>query len=471
MRNANGRAALWIGALALLVLMLAPRAEANRVEGGETVEQIIGILKEKGLIDEEEQERLLMKHAAEGGGTPPVGASILDGWDFYGDFRLRHELFTYRHDPNGQHKDNRYRFRYRVRLGFEKELSDALSFGMRFSTGGTPFSSEDRSPNQTLGQQDDFDYDSFRIDRAYIRWRLPETHGLKTTFVAGKIANPFIWKHGKDAVIWDHDVQPEGGALLFSYPVDERSNLFANVGYFIDAENETDADPKLVAVQLGGTTELGAVKLGLRGSMYWWRSLDSDFIVRSEEFGNLPTAYQGGKSRIGDLTAFIETDLTENWPLVVFGRYAKNFTADRGFCTVFDAGPFPDGDADPINCDGPGFVPPVGSTVLGASSVGAEDIAWMAGLELGSPKLVKLGFGYFHIEANAVMSLFTDSNLLDGFTNHRGWVVYGGRSLTSNTEFKFAYFQSRYVERDSALFLSTSFSRRSRLQTDIVFKF
>ena len=469
MRNAYGRAALWIGALVLLVLMPAPRVEADRAESGETVEQIIGILRAKGLIDEQEQERLLMKHAAEGAGTPPVGASILDGWEFYGDFRLRHELFTYRHDPNGQHKDNRYRFRYRVRLGFDRALSDSLSVGMRFSTGGTPASSADRSTNQTLGRQEDFDYDSFRIDRAYIRWRLPEAYALKTTFVAGKIPNPFIWKYGKDFVIWDHDVQPEGGALLFSYPIDERSKLFAHVGYFIDAENETDADPKLIAVQAGGTTELGAVKLGLRGSMYWWRSLDSDFIFRSEAFGNLPTAYQGGKSRIGDLTGFIGIDLSENWPLFVFGRYAKNFTADSGFCTVFGADPAaPEDDIQPIDCDGFMGDPLL---VIGASSVGAEDIAWMTGLELGSSKIVKLGFGYFHVEANAVVSLFTDSNLLDGFTNRRGWVIYGGRRLTSNTEFKFAYFQSRYVERDGALFRSTSFSRRSRLQTDLVFKF
>lgn len=455
MRNANGRAALWIGALALLVLMPAPRVEADRAESGETVEQIIEILREKGLIDEEEQERLLMKHAAEGAGTPPVGASILDGWEFYGDFRLRYELFSYRHDPYGQHRENRYGFRYRLRLGFEKELSDALSFGMRFTTGGTPSESVHRGANQTLGRQDDFDYDPFRINQAYIRWRLPETHGLETTLVAGKIANPFIWKHGKDAVIWDHDVSPEGGALLFRYPIDERSNLFANVGYFIDDENETDSDPKLIAAQLGGTTELGAVELGLRGSMYWWSSLDSAFVVRSEQFGNLPTAYQGGKSRIGDLTAFIGTELSADWPVAVFGRYARNFTADSGFCTGRNV--------SPIECAGAPF--------SGASSVGAEDDAWSLGLELGSSQIVKLGFSYFYIEANAVMSMFTDSDLLDGFTNRRGWVVYGGRQLTPNTEFKFAYYQSKYIERGGAFFRSTSFSPRSRLQTDIFFTF
>jgi hypothetical protein len=69
------------------------------------------------------------------------------------------------------------------------------------------------------------------------------------------------------------------------------------------------------------------------------------------------------------------------------------------------------------------------------------------------------------------MSMFTDSDLLDGFTNRRGWVVYGGRQLTPNTEFKFAYYQSKYIERGGAFFRSTSFSPRSRLQTDIFFTF
>lgn len=474
MRAHYTRGALGVAVLALLAWMQAAPVSAEPAAGDATIDEIIGILKDKGLIDEQEQERLLMKHASE---APSVeaGASILDGWDFYGDFRLRHELFTYRHDPNGNHTDNRYRFRYRARLGFEKILSDTLTFGMRFATGGTPSSSEDRSTNQTLGRQEDFDYDSIRIDRAYIAWELPELGGpggLKTTFVGGKIPNPFVWKRGKDLMQFDGDIQPEGGALEFEYPIDERSKLFANVGFFIIDENSSGADPKLVATQLGGITEVGPVEMGLRGSMYWWRSLDGDYIFRSEEFGNLPTAYQGGKARIGDLTVFFAGDLHEDWPALVWGSYAKNFTADSGFCTVFDAGPTPDGDFDPINCDGPGFVPPAGSTVFGASSVGAEDDAWSAGIELGSSKkLFKIGFGYFHVEANAVMSIFTDSDLLDGVTNRKGWVIYGGRRLTSNTEFKIAYYDSTYIENDGALFISLDDSKRSRLQTDVVFKF
>jgi hypothetical protein len=452
MRTKQMKKGLAVAVLAVGLTAVAPAstAVAGDALDGATVEQIIEILHDKGLIDGEQQERLLMKNAAEADHRSEidVAAGVLDGWDLYGDFRLRHEVFTFRHDTNGNHEDNRYRWRYRVRLGFEKKLLDSVDFGMRFATGGTPSASEDRSTNQTLGRQEDFDYDSVRIDRAYVRWALPETHGLQTTFIAGKIPNPFMWKNGKDALIWDGDIQPEGGALMFTYPIDERSELFANTGYFIVDENSNRADPKLWALQVGGTTEVGPLELGLRGSMYWWRSLDSDFVFRSEEFGNLPTAYTNGKSRIGDVTAFVRFEPHEDWPVGIFGRYARNFTADDGFCTLWvDAG----GDVQPINCD-PGFMPPGTASSVAAGTVDEEDMAWGIGAEVGSSKKwLKLGFGYFYIEANAIMSQFGDSDILDGFTNRQGWVIYGSRRIAKNTEFKFAYYTATYIDNDMPL--------------------
>ena len=205
--------------------------------------------------------------------------------------------------------------------------------------------------------------------------------------------------------------------------------------------------------------------------MYWWRSLDSAFITRSAEFGNLQTAFQNGKARVGDLSAFVGTDLSANWPVMIYGRYVMNFTADSGSCTLLDNDT--DGEADDVRCDGTGM------PLFGAleERVSDEDGAWTAGIELGSSeKIAKIGFAYFHVETNSVMSMFTDSNILDGFTNRRGWVIYGGRKLGPNTEFKFAYYKTNYIENDSQgvlgpLFFSTSNSKRSRLQTDIVFKF
>ena len=184
MRTKKRTAGLCAGVVALAVGVFAAPAGAER---GQTVEEIIGILKDKGLIDEEQQQRLLMKHSAEGESNPPVGSDwILAGWDFYGDFRLRHELFTYRSDTNGDHRDSRYRFRYRGRIGFEKQLADSLAVGMRFATGGSPSTSDHRATNQSLGSGNDFDFDSIRIDRAYVQWQPREIGGLKTLFAGSK---------------------------------------------------------------------------------------------------------------------------------------------------------------------------------------------------------------------------------------------------------------------------------------------
>ena len=40
---------------------------------------------------------------------------------------------------------------------------------------------------------------------------LPEGMTLKS--IVGKQANPFLWKNGKDILIWDNDITPEGVAL------------------------------------------------------------------------------------------------------------------------------------------------------------------------------------------------------------------------------------------------------------------
>jgi len=471
MRAIGSKARDWALLGAAMVCLLFGTAQAGEPLEGATVEQIIGILHDKGLIDEEQQERLLIKNAAEQqkeAKTASVAAGLLDGWDLYGDFRLRHEFFDYQTDSLGNRRDNRYRLRYRLRMGFEKTLTDTLTFGMRVVTGGSPDSSENRSSNQTMGAQEDFDNDSLWIDRAYVKWQLPQLGELRSTLVGGKIANPFVWKYGKDLVVWDHDVQPEGGALRLQYPIDERTELFSNVGYFVVDERSSANDPKLWAGQLGATTEAGGFDLGMRGSFYGWRTLDDDFVDRAIGLGNMPNGYDRGQAHIGELSAFAGTDLSEDWPLLFIGTFAQNFSAEDDPCAAFDTA----GGTTPDTVICAGGVVPAGAAQVGLASSRDDDQAWGLALELGSSKrIVKLGFGYYHIEANSVVSLVADSDLFDGFTNRRGWVAYGARRLGSATEVKFALYNGDYIENDDAYVFSRAFSDRLRLQTDLVWKF
>jgi hypothetical protein len=452
--------------LCLAVLAAGGMPRAVAAADSAAIEEIIGILRDRGLIDEEEEQRLLIKHAAERGKQSEIGslpAALTDGFRWYAEFRLRHELLAYRHDTFGGHLDNSTRWRYRVRLGFEKDLTRNLTFALRLTSGGEPDRSVSRGTNATFGRGPDFDFDSIWINMAYVRWQLPQLGKLRTTFIGGKTPNPFVWKHGKDFLVWDRQIKPEGGALLLTYPVSEETELFSNLGYYIDDENIGGSDPKFFAGQLGGTTRLGDFEMGLRGSFYSWRSLDGDFIQRASLFGNLPTGIDG-KARIGDLSAFIGTDLSEDWPLLLYGTYIRNLSADGGRCAFTPAA---GGNPPSFDCS-PG--------ALGAVPVSDEDTAWGIGIELGSPrKIVKLGFGYFHLEANSVVSLFTDNMLFSGFTNRRGWSLYGARMLTDAAEFRFAMYSGNYIENAGGIngpySISTLQADHIRLHTDVLFYF
>ena len=94
------------------------------------------------------------------------------------------------------------------------------------------------------------------------------------------------------------------------------------------------------------------------------------------------------------------------------------------------------------------------------------------GVEVGdSRKVVKLGGGYWHIQANSFPSMFIDSDFLDGRTNREGWAFYGSRQLLRNTELKLALFVIEPIRTGDAFSESVRKGDRLRLQSDIVFNF
>jgi hypothetical protein len=445
------------GALALAVGLfavgLSSPARAAGDSGSTAIDELVDVLHEQGLIDEEQRDQILMKHYNEQlnvNPAPSVSQGLGEGWEFFGDLRLRNEGFWYDTDKTGVERDNRNRFRYRARIGFKKKINDWVKVGMRFASG----TDDPRSTNRTLGDDEDFDPDEVFIDRAWAEITLPEFNGIQTKFEGGKVANPFTWKRGKDFVIWDGDINLEGGSLKSKMPIGENASLFLNTGYYIDDENSTSKDPKVIAVQLGGEAELNEeITAGVRTSGYWWRALDDDFVERAEEFGNLSSAFENGKARIGEVTAYLGYNGIDEWPILVYGTAIRNFLAD--------------------------------DSIIDGRRVDEEDTAWGYGLEVGSAKKwFKLGAGYFNVEANSVVSLFTDSDLFDGFTNRRGWVVYGSRQLAKGTQVNVTFFNSDSI-RNSGAFSgcrddvagcgpftdSVEDADRSRLQTDIIFKF
>lgn len=427
------------------VLLATPPVLGATSEADDAVTEILQVLRNRGLLDQSEYERLASKHEMQQGRAHADVAAdkergLLSGFDWSGDLRLRYEGFR---PDDGSDRDL---FRYRLRFGFTKAINDWLTVGMRLASGdcvggggcegGTP-----RSPNRSLGSGEDFDLDPLWVDRAYASIRLPEgPAGLENTLVAGKMSNPFHWKEMPDLVVWDGDIAVEGFVIKSGFSPSEGSEVFSRVGYLVSNETRDSHDPHVTAVQLGGTTSLSDVlSAGLRGSGYFWHSLDGDFREAAESWGNLPTAFDDG-AEIGELVGFVKVGTLPEWPVKLYGMYAKNFTAESG--------------------------------VVETVSTGAADVAWGGGIELGSSsRIVKLGVGYYEVEANSVIASMTDTDLFDGKTNRKGWVFTGSRKLTDDVAVKASLYKSRVIDDSEPYALSRSEADRYRFRTDFEIKY
>lgn len=158
----------------------------------------------------------------------------------YGDFRFRIELDRNSMKTDGTLRNDRDRMRYRLRFGFKYTVDDHFEFGGRIRS-GNPLNRQ--ASHVTLGKE--FHSDAFSIDKAYLK---AKTDGGLWAWV-GKNGMPF-WE--QDEMLWDGDVNPEGGAVGGKFKMGENSNLVPVLGYFIVGHTEKGFgdDHKLTIAQL-----------------------------------------------------------------------------------------------------------------------------------------------------------------------------------------------------------------------------
>jgi hypothetical protein len=412
------------GALALAVCA-APAAAADEA----VIREVLAILKERGIVDEARYGELVAKSEA----YEAKQASLFSRVVWTGDFRGRFESFWFDEDQLGNQADNRYRARYRLRLGAVVPINDWFTAGFRLASGEI----ENRSTNRTLGRGVDFDRDAFDIDQAYLQLALP-LDSSSASLVFGKQSNPFVWKNGKDYMIWDNDYNPEGVSARWTMEASPTLGLFGNAGYFLIQEEGSAKDPHFFALQAGGRLQAAdEIALGTRLTWFSYHSLNTGFFTRHNLFGNVGLSDEpdDGLDQI-ELSAYAQSTHFAEWPLLLHAHYAKNLDA---------------------------------AAIPGA---GAQDTGWGIALEVGDAKrLLMLGVGYYALEADFAPALYIDSDLTDGFTNREGWAFYGSRQIFPNTELNLELFVSDPIEESAPFANSLAGSERIRLITDVVVKF
>ncbi|MDZ4153443.1 putative porin, partial [Methylicorpusculum sp.] len=156
---------------------------------------------------------------------------------------------------------DRQRFRERVRLGVDVNITEGLKAGVRLATGNQR---DPVSTNQTLGNTGN-KYD-FTVDRAYLQYDAVNDDKFKwLTLSGGRIKNPWYTGGGEftggSELVWDTDLSFEGFSGTVSHQLGESDSLmgtnrlnrsvFATAGAFPLQESALSSDKWLFGGQVG----------------------------------------------------------------------------------------------------------------------------------------------------------------------------------------------------------------------------
>jgi hypothetical protein len=317
---------------------------------------------------------------------------------FKGDVRFREETVHNDGVPNNKDQD---RQRIRARLGAYSEINPQVDTGIRIATGSND---DARSTNQDLNNY--FDKKQIWLDQGYIDYHPDAIKNLH--LVGGKM--PQQWVSMGD-IIWDSDINPEGLAVTYKYPLSGSTELFGSAGHYtlkdnVDGEGvQFKHDLRLYAGQLGGRFAItDSMKMTLGGSIY---SYDNDSSSACPTSGTVTTpcalAVNGNSPNetFKLYEGFGQLDFTNlPVPLSLYGQYVNNTDASND-----------------------------------------QDTGWLAGVK---SKLYgfNVDYNYRDVQRNAVVGAFTDSDFANGFTGSRGSKLKVSYDLDKNFALGATYFMA-----------------------------
>lgn len=405
-------------------------------------------------------------------GTALGGADKwLKNLNFKGDLRLRYEAFQNTSGATTE-DDDRNRFRYRLRFGFDKKFNDDLNAGFSLASGEGPRTSATSTANAVnvdptstnTSFDDNFSFKPVYIEKAYASYSpsfLENSIVKDIKLIGGKMDNAF--EKGSSDIIWDRDVKPEGLIEKFDFKLYESEDVqlgaFFTAGQFILDEDGTSSAG-------AGDAELYAFQAGINPILYvpgLERPLDLTSAVSFYSYNDYAT---NGNFTIGG------TSLARNNPNTL-GAATDLDTQDFEIFEVYNE--------IAVNVLGT----PVRPFFDWAENLNSElsDSSGLAGIATGEQSAiafgVKLGaivdkgdwelsWAHKQIDANAVPG-FNDSDF--GYAGHsgkRGEVFKGSYAITKNMNVNLAAF---FVENLNSGTGGIIDEQQRRFQTDLVWKF
>ena len=344
----------------------------------------------------------------------PQSSSWADNVKLKGDLRYRYESI----DKEG--KDLRQRNRIRARVGIRAKVNPTISIDFRLATG----SDDPVSTNQTL--DNGLSTKNLMLDLAYLKMNPASIPNL--TVLGGKFKNP-LFQPGKSELLWDSDLNPEGGAITYEKALKNASVALIGAGFWIE-ERSSDNDSWMAAGQ--GTLNYylnqkrSSVAVGGGIFSYFNTAGFEPFFDSGDPMGNTVDSLGLYASEYELVELFAEgTHHFSDVPITLFGDLVTNTAAD------------------------------------------SVNTAWLVGVRLGKAKKPgswDLRYIYREVEKDAVVGIYTDSDFLGGGTDGKGHEIGGAYQIAKNSAIKATYFVN-------TIGLGEEVSDYNRLQVDLQLKF
>ncbi len=317
---------------------------------------------------------------------------------FKGDVRFRQETVKIQGESNngGRDKD---RQRIRARLGAYTEINPQVDTGIRIATGS---SDDARSTNQDMDNY--FNKKSIWLDLGYIDYHPDQIKNLHV--IGGKMLQPWV---NMGDVIWDNDINPEGLALTYKYPLGSSAELFGSVGNYNLKDNvdgngvQFRHDLRMTAGQLGTRFPItDNLKMTVGGSVYAFQNDENSSCTSSTTPCALAVNGNSPKEQFRLYEGFAQADIGGlAVPLAFYGQYVRNNDASND-----------------------------------------QDTAWL----LGAKSKVfgfNLDYNYRDIQRNAVVGAFTDSDFANGTTGSRGHKMKVSYDIDKNFSLGATYYLAK----------------------------
>lgn len=419
----------------------------------------------KQEIREEVKQDVLTQARQERWGDPGALPSWLDRISFAGDVRFRGQADRFPSDnvpnappavlqqpANGAYNinntsDARNRLRLRVRFGAEAKLGETVTAGLRLTTGSVGNGSDPSTENQNLGNYNTRSTVGF--DRAYVSYH-PTSWAY---FAGGRVGNPF---YAPTTLVWADDLSLEGAVVGLTPHIGASFQTFMTAGAFpiqdVEPTPLTSSRSKwLWAYQAGFNWHpVPAATWKLAAALYDYRHLEGTpnptIISTVENLTAAPFRQKG--NTVFDINELANTvNGTQNYLIGLASKF-KEVNVSTTLDLAAFAGKHLIIDADYVKNIGFNRNEILGRTGL---TLPEQTTGMQERVTFGDPSFSRRNswqayVGYRHVQSDAVVDAFTDSDFRLGGTDATGYYMGARYAFESDSTIGFRWFSAKQID-------------------------